>query len=238
MKIQVLLDYENVQPAGDEFVECARTDMRLAIFHGSHQTRFDADMVKALQPLGARVDYVQCSRHGKNALDFVIAYHLGRLSTNLSSGSADASQQLRYVIVSKDGDFDSLIEYANASGLVVSRVGSLAEALGGTAKAPAAKGRKSPAPKPTAAVAASPAKTPKAKPAAAKASASANDVYKKIVENLRAHPTNRPSTRPKLEKHLGTMIGKATTLTSAQAVAKLQRDGHLALSANKVTYRF
>jgi len=239
MKTLVLLDLENVHPAADEFAEFARTDARLAIFHGSHQIRFDADMVKALQPLGTRIEYVQCARNGKNALDFVIAYHLGRLSASKSKGESETAGTARFVIVSKDGDFDSLIEYANSNGLVVSRVASLREALGSGSRASTADAKIAAAPKSIPAVAVATDKPGnKATPATKKAAATANDIYKKIVDNLRTHPKNRPSTRGKLEKHLATIIGKATSLPPAKAITRLAHDKHLSLAEDAVTYHF
>lgn len=75
----ILVDFENVQPTAADIKLIRGADYRVRLFHGPHQNRFDAELVKALQPLGVQVEYIQCERNGKNALDFHIAFYVGRL---------------------------------------------------------------------------------------------------------------------------------------------------------------
>ena len=63
----ILFDFENVKPTAADFKLIRGADYRVLLFHGPHQNKFDADIVKALQPLGAQVDYEKGERAGKNA---------------------------------------------------------------------------------------------------------------------------------------------------------------------------
>ena len=97
----ILIDFENVQPtaAGVRLIRGA--DYRVLLFHGPHQNKFDAGMVKALQPLGVRLEYFQCARRGKNALDFHIAFCLGRLVEECKATASTSKEKTRFVVVSK-----------------------------------------------------------------------------------------------------------------------------------------
>ena len=77
--VHLLVDFENLRPPPADVARVRSGEFRLWVFHGPHQNKFDADLVKAWQPLGDRVDFVQSSKHGKNALDFHIAFTLGVL---------------------------------------------------------------------------------------------------------------------------------------------------------------
>ena len=74
----ILVDFENVQPsslgalkAGDAYVK---------VFAGAHQNRVDLALAQALQPFGTHAEYIQIVGSGKDALDFHIAFYIGRLS--------------------------------------------------------------------------------------------------------------------------------------------------------------
>lgn len=51
----ILIDFENVQPVAEELSLIRGADYRVRLFHGPNQNRFDAGMVKALQPLGSQL---------------------------------------------------------------------------------------------------------------------------------------------------------------------------------------
>ena len=74
----VLIDSENVKP---EYIEKLNHEhFRVVVFVGAHLTRLDFPTVKAVQALGVNGSYVQISSHGPSALDFHIAYYIGKLS--------------------------------------------------------------------------------------------------------------------------------------------------------------
>jgi hypothetical protein len=66
----ILIDFENVQPTAADMKLIRGADYRVPLFHGPHQKMFDAETVKAPQPPGVQLEYFQCERKGKNALDF------------------------------------------------------------------------------------------------------------------------------------------------------------------------
>ena len=43
----ILIDFENVHPPAADMSSIRGADYRVRFFHGSHQNKFDADMVKA-----------------------------------------------------------------------------------------------------------------------------------------------------------------------------------------------
>lgn len=81
--------------------------------------------------MGPDAEYIQIEGSGRNALDFHIAYMLGRLA-------ADAPGAQLHVI-SKDKGFDPLIKYLNAQKIASHRWTSIADIP--LAKAPKNQGR-------------------------------------------------------------------------------------------------
>lgn len=101
----ILVDFENVQPQDLDLLQGQQ--YRVKVFHGAHQNKLDMTMVKALQPLGEHVEYLQSEKPGKNALDFHVAFCMGRLlQTHMSNGVP-----ARFGVVSRDGGFDSLLRH-------------------------------------------------------------------------------------------------------------------------------
>lgn len=113
----VLVDLENVQP--DTLERLVPDHFRVLIFVGPHQTRIGIDLACSMQRLGSRGEYIQVSANGKNALDFHIAYQLGRLAVQ----QPDAY----FHIVSKDTGFDPLIAHLKAQKVLAARVPSVDE---------------------------------------------------------------------------------------------------------------
>jgi hypothetical protein len=65
---------------------------------GANRKTLNFPMVNAVQSLGSNGSYVQISGHGPNALDFHIAYYIGKLSSANPDGY--------FHIVSNDKGFD------------------------------------------------------------------------------------------------------------------------------------
>jgi len=100
----VLIDSENVRPEvlGRLSHEC----FHVIIFVGANRPKLDADAVFALQDLrelGGEGKYIRMSGNGPNALDFHIAYYMGKL--------AASNREAFYHIISKDTGFDPLINF-------------------------------------------------------------------------------------------------------------------------------
>jgi len=114
MRKTIYVDFENVPN-----VEIRETsDTRILIFIGQSQKRLSTNIVKAIQPLGKNVEWIQINGSGKNALDFHIAYYLA-----MHKEQPDTE----HYIISKDAGFDPLIVHANGLGQKVRRVVSFAD---------------------------------------------------------------------------------------------------------------
>lgn len=87
------------------------------VFCGANQTKIPLALVTELQPLGLDAEYIQIDGTGRNALDFHIAYYIGRLSKEFPGAV--------FYIVSKDTGFDPLIKHLKAQGTACHRVSSL-----------------------------------------------------------------------------------------------------------------
>lgn len=121
----ILVDMENVQLRVPDLSALERGRHQLKIFHGPSQNKLTIEMVRALQPLGDAVEYIQCEKAGPNALDFHLAFHLGRLTA--------AQPDARYLIVSRDKGFAQLVAHANKLGGRVEQHASLPADIVGSA---------------------------------------------------------------------------------------------------------
>jgi hypothetical protein len=91
------------------------------VFVGAAQAkgRISFELSHSMQMLGANAEYVRIARSGPNAVDMHIAYYVGRLLEKEPSAAI--------YIISKDTDFDPLMEYLRAKGGACKRVKSIAE---------------------------------------------------------------------------------------------------------------
>ena len=111
----IYIDFENVQPK--ELALLKGRDFRVMIFVGATQAKLPTEFAIAVQALGPAAEYVQIAGSGRNALDFHIAYYLGRTSVDTSTGEC--------FVVSKDTGFDPLLRHLKAKGVSCQRVGSI-----------------------------------------------------------------------------------------------------------------
>jgi PIN domain len=132
----VLVDFENVQP--DSLAVLTTGQFRVKVFVGASQAkgRISFELVHSMQALGANAEYVKIARTGKNAVDMHIAYYVGRL--------LEKEPNAVIHIVSKDTDFDPLIEYLHAKGSACKRVKTIAEIPKQVAQRAAAPAPKAP----------------------------------------------------------------------------------------------
>lgn len=125
-----LIDFENVQPKALDRLRPG--EARIKVFLGQHQTKLMLDLVQALQPFGADAEYIPITGSGPDAVDFHIAYYIGRLAVE-EPGAV-------FRIISKDKGFDPLIRHLNARGIGCQRMAELPQpgASPASSKAPAA----------------------------------------------------------------------------------------------------
>lgn len=113
----VLVDFENVQPKNMELLRGG--PFKIKVFLGTNQGKIPLELARVLQTFGANAEYVQIDGNGSNALDFHIAYYIGRLAVE----TPDAC----FHVISKDSGFDPLIKHLKAQGTVCQRLMSIAE---------------------------------------------------------------------------------------------------------------
>ena len=113
----ILVDLENTQPKNLELL--GNHPFKTLVFVGETQSKLSFDIVEAMQHLGDRGEYIKISRSGKNALDFHIAYYIGRLSVESPLSS--------FHIISKDQGFAPLIEHLKTKKIKASLHKDIAE---------------------------------------------------------------------------------------------------------------
>jgi hypothetical protein len=113
----LLVDLENVQPHDLSALEAG--SFHVKVFVGAHQSKVPVSLASALQNLGPNAEYIRIDGSGHNALDFHIAYYLGRLAAE--------HPQARFRILSKDTGFDPLVSHLKARKVHCERLPSLAQ---------------------------------------------------------------------------------------------------------------
>ena len=100
----LLIDFENTQPA--DLNKIQEDDCQIRLFLGLHQQKsISLDLCESLCRFGKNVHFVRLEKTGKNALDFYLAFYIGRIT------QTDPEAQI--CILSKDGGFDPLVEHIN-----------------------------------------------------------------------------------------------------------------------------
>jgi len=211
----VFVDFENVHQVDLTLIGAKSVSFTLMV--GPKQTKLDSDLVEKLTAHSASVQLVKLKSSGKNALDFALAYYLGRAALADPTGY--------FHIVSKDGGFDPLIEHLRSRHIHVYRHASCADLtftwsgkkaavsepiVEKTAEKPVVKkvaAKKVAAKKvPTKTVAKKAAKKA-AKKMATKIPDSAETLLERVVKNFRKHLKDRPTRRAALFKKVGNLIG-------------------------------
>lgn len=113
----VLIDFESVQPSSLEPLN--HDYFSLYVFVGANQTKLPFEIVEWIQQRGDRAKYVKISGTGPNALDFHIAFYIGKLVA--------ADPTAYFHIISKDTGFDPLIEHLRMNKIFASRVSAISE---------------------------------------------------------------------------------------------------------------
>jgi hypothetical protein len=113
----ILVDFENVQPSTIKVP--SDIPVKVLVFLGERQTKVSIDLAMALQSLGEGAEYVKIDGTGKNALDFHIAYWIGKLS--------EKDPNSYFHIVSKDKGFDPLIKHLRKNKRFAQRVAMVSD---------------------------------------------------------------------------------------------------------------
>jgi len=113
----VLIDLENVKPSSFELLD--HDHFRVMVFVGASQAKVPLDFADSLQRLGGKAEYIRIVGNGPNALDFHIAYYIGRLAVEDPSAY--------FHIMSKDTGFDPLIAHLRTQKIFAQRAKSIDE---------------------------------------------------------------------------------------------------------------
>ncbi|MDP2205334.1 MAG: PIN domain-containing protein [Alphaproteobacteria bacterium] len=97
----LLVDFENIHkidnPGG------IHGAYHIIIFLGSKQSALSVEFIQKCQPLGARLEWRKFNESGNNALDFLIAYEVGRITEKYPNAIC--------TILSKDKGFGPLARH-------------------------------------------------------------------------------------------------------------------------------
>lgn len=112
----LFVDLENVQK-----IDLTRVQQgsRVLLFYGENQKNLPQALVAQAQPFGKRLQWIRMSGQGRNALDFHIAYYLGR--------ELAAHPKAECTVLSGDTGFDPLLRHLRSLGHTCSRVAVLQE---------------------------------------------------------------------------------------------------------------
>jgi hypothetical protein len=115
----VLIDLQNVPQEADLVSGLGRDQFKLLLFFGSEQKKLLEKTTARLEQMGVNAEAIMISGHGRNALDFHIAYYIGEY--------ARGDRSARFHIVAKDKGYDPLIHHLNTKkGVIARRVKSVA----------------------------------------------------------------------------------------------------------------
>lgn len=209
----VLVDFENVQP--DSLEALSSGAFKVKVFVGAQQAkgRVSFEFSESMQKLGSHAEYVRIARSGNNAVDMHIAYYVGRL--------LEKEAHAAVFIISRDTDFDPLIEYLTAKGSSCRRLRSITELAKYAPRAPAAPRSASRAAPP------SPAK---------KAQSDRLAPIIKHLHSLRGKPSTRKTLVTTIASYFKQHGGPLADKIVEQLIDELIRLKYVSQSGTKVAY--
>lgn len=113
----ILIDLENVQPRNINIL--LKNTFKIYVFVGENQTKIPFELAETMQKFGDNAKYIKISGNGKNALDFHIAFYLGKLSVT--------DDKACFHIISKDTGFDPLVNNLKKNNVKIFRHNNIGE---------------------------------------------------------------------------------------------------------------
>lgn len=113
----IFIDFENVQET--DFDRIAGKPVKVTLVLGERHKKLPVELVSKLLKYAAQVELVETKRNGKNALDLVLAQHIGE--------AKKADPHGYFHIVSKDKDFDALIGHLKDNDTLAARRSAFSE---------------------------------------------------------------------------------------------------------------
>jgi NTP pyrophosphatase (non-canonical NTP hydrolase) len=238
-RVHLLVDWENVQPKGDELKALVPEGTDVWLFHGPHQT---VDASGHQQVYGAeQVTQIPRTGSGRNALDFQLAYYVGYISARQPEGT--------FVVVSNDQGYEPMLEHARELGFDAQRCGFRRMP---TPPAAPPVPKSSPLPQPTPPSAANPAgegtvkttpkaaapQRPPAKAAPTRTQATRADVQQVLAQLDGLAPSQRPEQKDVLLVLLQSWLGEpsARSPRTSHALAQLQARKRVVVKGDAVSY--
>jgi hypothetical protein len=221
----VFVDFENVHQIDLSIIGHRSVSFTLLV--GAKHTWLDLDLVQKLMAHAASVQLVRLTTSGQNALDFALAYYVGRAAITDPTGT--------FHIISKDTGFDPLIEHLRTRHILAHRHDDFTDLPFMAPVEPAGKLSGALGKPPAIAISAVP---PKAQIAPKKAAVKPkSDALSRVLAELRKNPKSRPGTRTALLHYIQTLMAWTDETKAAKLMGKLEKDGHLSLSdKGVVTY--
>jgi hypothetical protein len=212
----VFVDFENVHEI--DLAVIGNKVVSFTLLVGPRQTKLDVCLVEKLFEHAASVQLVRLASTGRNALDFILTYYVGRAVAFDPTGC--------FHIVSRDTGFDPLIEHLLSKRIDARRHDSFATLTFSGPARPSAPTTRAAAPKLKL-----PSK-PKAQPPIMDERAG------QVLERLRKIATYRPRSEKKLLSYLIAQLGhKITEAEASDLVKYLSKAGHLVIGEKgTVTY--
>lgn len=112
----ILVDYENIHSIDLSMLD---QSYRAIVFVGAKQETPKAARRPATAHRFQRVDFQKVDGSGRNALDFYIAFHLGR--------TLETAPETECYVLSRDKGFDPLLVHVNRSGVKCRRIEAIEE---------------------------------------------------------------------------------------------------------------
>ena len=238
-RVHLLVDWENVQPKGDELKALVPEGTDVWLFHGPHQT---VDASGHQQVYGAeQVAQIPRTGSGRNALDFQLAYYVGYISARQPEGT--------FVVVSNDQGYEPMLEHARELGFHAQRCG-FRRMPTPPAAPPALKSAPLPLPKPPSATnpasegtvkttpkAAAPQRPP-AKAAPTRTQATRADMQQLLAQLDGLTPPHRPAQKDALLVLLQSWLGESSARSprTSHALAQLQARQRVVVKGEAVSY--
>jgi hypothetical protein len=204
----VFLDFENVHEI--DLAAIGSKAVSFTLLLGPHQTKLDVAIVEKLMEHANSVKLVRLNSAGRNALDFTLAYYIGRAVSSDPTGF--------FYIIAKDTGYDPLVEHLKKNHIHASRHDDFAGLpfLAAVQRSVVAK--------------------PKAGPKAKAPHAVLDELFVRVVEHLRKNSSNRPRTKTRLVSNLLARFPKEISeLDIGGIIDRLCKVGHISIDAKGAT---
>ena len=222
----IFVDYENVRGHDMDLSLLEGLKVEVIFIFGKRQNDVPVELVQAMLRFAGQFRIEKLSVEGKNALDFVLAYHIGKASALDPAG--------HFFVFSKDTDYDPLMIHLRAHHIKAHRYGTFAEIPCLPVRAAVHRAPQKPTPP---APAPPPARTGKLPPASKPKTPDGDSVpsieerVKVLVEQFSRTPRTRPKREKTLRSSLNAFFGKRLSEEDVSAtVAALVKRGSIEIS--------